>query len=483
MEQFKSFITEVVRDTITVLILTNSKSKKPEIVTGMLMKACASLGLPCHRVVITEAWISDNDIEKGSVTIKNNDGTEKDIKIETSKTVVFVRAGVLQDEVGLALLGTLQNAGCMMINDRDGMLTCDNKMSAYTAFEKNNINTPRTSLVNNEKSILDAHKRIGGQFPVIIKTLTGTQGIGVSKVDSMESMMSVIQSLWKFNASLIIQEFLKLDFDIRTIVMNGRIVASTKRIKPKKDFRSNRHMGADTEPYTLNDKEKEEVLAAARATGAYMVGVDHAVVKGDIFILECNGSPGLGSNFQNYDITTVPQTPTKEKDIVKLMVEYLQNPVHRRFDFNQEAGYHETVEIVGYGLVRAKFDTGNGTNASMFVVDKLEVDGKTVKWEKGGKKFTNKLIGISKPEHVVTIDERPIISMKVIFNNMVYDNVLLGLSTKDARSTLLVNRDTLSRFKVSVNPTRKFVLSNYKEKEDNNDATSMIDPPETTITT
>ena len=87
------------------------------------------------------------------------------------------------------------------------MYICRGKINQ--PFEKNNINTPRTSLVNNEKSILDAHKRIGGQFPVIIKTLTGTQGIGVSKVDSMESMMSVIQSLWKFNASLIIQEFLK----------------------------------------------------------------------------------------------------------------------------------------------------------------------------------------------------------------------------------------------------------------------------------
>ena len=481
MENFKSFITEEVRDKITVLILTNSKSKKPELVTGKLLKACADLGLPCHRVIITEAWISDNDIEKGSVVIKNNDGSEKDIKIETSNTVVFVRAGVLQNEVGLALLGTLQNAGCMMINDRDGMLTCDNKMSAYTSFERNNIKTPRTSLINNEKSVLDAHKRIGGKFPVIIKTVTGTQGIGVSKVNDMESMMSVIQSLWKFGASLIIQEFLELKFDVRTIVMNGRIVASTKRIKPKKDFRSNRHMGADTEPYTLNDKEKQEILSAARATGAYMVGVDHAVVKDEIFILECNGSPGLGSKYQNYDITNVPQTPTKEKDILKVVLEYLQNPIHRRFDFNQEAGYHETVEVVGYGLVRAKFDTGNGTNASMFVVDKLEVDGKTVKWEKGGKKFTNKLIGISKPEHVVAIDKRPIISMKMIFNNMVYDNVLLGLSTKDARSTLLINRDTLSRFKVSINPTRKFVLSNYKEKEDKNDATSIIDPPETTI--
>ena len=180
-------------------------------------------------------------------------------------------------------------------------------------------------------------------------------------------------------------------------------------------------------------------------------------------------------------MTTVPQEPTKEKDIVKLMVEYLQNPVHRRYAFNQEAGYHETVEIVDYGLVRAKFDTGNGTNASMFVVDKLDVDGKKVKWEKNGKKFVSKLIGMSKPEHVVKIDERPIIAAKLSFNNMVYDNVLLGLTTKDARSTLLINRDTLSRFKVSVNPHRKFVLSNWKEREDNTDATSKIDPPKTKI--
>ena len=478
MENFKSFIAEEPKhDKITILILTNSKAKKPEIVTGMLLKACADLGLPCYRVVTTEAWISDNDIEKGTVAIKNHDGEEKDIEVETSSTVVFVRAGVLQEEIGLALLGTLQNAGCMMINDRDGMLTCDNKMSAYTAFERNNINTPRTSLVNNEKSIIDAHDRIGGKFPVIIKTLTGTQGIGVSKVDSMESMISVIQSLWKFNAPLIIQEFFEIEFDVRTIILNGRIVASTKRIKPEKDFRSNRHMGAKTEPYTLSKGEKSEVLAAARATGAYMVGVDHALVKGEIYVLECNGSPGMGSNFQNYDMSTVPQEPTKEKDIVKLMVEYLQNPVHRRFAFNQEAGYHETIEIVDYGLIRAKFDTGNGTNASMFVVDKVEGDGKKVRWEKNGKKFVHKLHGISKPHHVVEIDQRPIISVSMVFNNMVYDNVLLGLTDKDAKSTLLVNRETLSRFKVSVNPHRKFVLSNWKEREDNTDATHKITQP------
>ena len=64
MEKFKSFITEEKKDVITVLILTGTISKKPEIVTGMLMSTCEKFKLPCYQVVTSEAWISDNDIEK-----------------------------------------------------------------------------------------------------------------------------------------------------------------------------------------------------------------------------------------------------------------------------------------------------------------------------------------------------------------------------------------------------------------------------------
>jgi len=469
LEKFKSYITEEKKDKITILILTSSTSTKPEIVTGMLMTSCKKLGLDCYQIITSEAWISDNDIEKGSIIIKNYDGEDEDIAIETFSTIVFVRAGTLDTEIGLALLSALQHSGCFMINTRNGMLTCDNKMSTYMTFERNGINTPRTSLVNNKKSVFDAHKRIGGKFPVIIKTLTGTQGIGVSKVENMESMISVIQSLWKFKAPLLIQEFLDIKFDVRTVVLNGRIIASTKRIKPEKDFRSNRHMGAETEPYILNDKEKGVIIAAARATGAYMVGVDHALYKDKIYVLECNGSPGLGSQFQNYDITKIPQEPTKKGNIIDFVIEYLQNPLHRLPSFDQESGYHETLEIEGYGPIRAKFDTGNGTNASMFDVDKIDIQRKTVKWEKDGKKFTSKLIGISKPTHVGKIDERPIVNVKITFNNMVYEDVPIGLSTKDSASTFLVNRDLLARFKVSVNPKRKFVLSDWSARSDKSD--------------
>jgi len=460
---------------IQVAVLTKVRSKNKELVSNMIDDVCKKRGIECHVINVKDAWVSKNDLEKGSLTISNVDGEDTEVEFDLSRTVCFVRAGVLEDEIGLALLGTFENAGAFMINDRDGMMTCDNKMSSLIAFERDNIPVPKTALVSNEKSIEPAHAKIGGKFPVIIKTITGTQGIGVSIVNDYQSMISVIQSLWKFKAELLIQEFLEFDYDIRTVVMNGKILASTKRIRPEKDFRSNRHRGATTEPHELTEEERTAVLSAARSVGAYIVGVDHALVNGDIYILECNGSAGIGSNFAMYDITVEESDENdykgvaKPKEIVDKMIEYISTVKNRRHTFPTEAGYVERIEIEGYGPVRAKFDTGNGTKASMFVVDELEVKGKNVKWSKNGKGQTSKLMGMSHPAHVGKIDERPIVHLDVKFNNKLYKDVPFGLTTKDSMSTVLINRDAMTRFKVSVNPNRRFALSDWIERGDEND--------------
>ena len=464
MKNFQSFITEenVNDGDIQIAILTKVSSKEKEIVANQIKEYSDKNKIPCHIINTKKAWVSTNDVEKGLISISDKEGNKVDFEIP--KTVVFVRAGVLDDEVGLALLSTFEKAGAFMINNRDGMLTCDNKMSTYITFNQNGIQTPRTSIINNEESVQDAHKRIGGKFPVIIKTITGTQGIGVSIVNDYKSMISVIQSLWKFNADLLIQEFLEMDFDIRTIVVDGVIIASTKRIKPKEDFRSNIHRGADSKPHVLSDDEKKLILDAYRTTGAYMVGVDHTIVNGKTYILECNGSPGIGSNFGNGD----GKNTTNERLIEKIL-DHVGKVKSRFVGSTQTAGYVERLEIVGLGPFRAKFDTGNGTKASMFHVDKLEIKGKTAKWERDGKKFVNNIIGVSRPVHVDQIDKRPIILVDIKFNNTLYKDVPIGLTTRDSRSTFLINRELLTRFKVAVNPDRKFVLSSYIERGDSND--------------
>ena len=54
----------------------------------------------------------------------------------------------------------------------------------------------------------------------------------------------------------------------------------------------------------------------------------------------------------------------------------------------------------------------------------------------------------------------------------------LGLTTKDSRSTFLINRDLMTRFKVNVNPNRKFVLSHWIERSDGNDTRGVNLPLE-----
>ncbi len=475
--KFKEFISEKVqRSDIQIAVLTKLNADSKAVVSNMILKECKKRNIPCYIINTSEAWVSKNDLEKGTLLVSNIDGEDTEVEFDLSKTICFVRAGVLEDETGLALLSTFENAGALMINTRNGMLTCDNKMSAYISFERDNIPTPRTALISNEKGLIHAHEKLGGKYPVIMKTLTGTQGIGVSVVESEKSMVSVAQSLWKFGAALLLQEFLKFDFDIRTIVVDGRILASTKRISAKKDFRSNRHREATTEPYKLSDDERTVVLQAARSVGAYMVGVDHAIVNNQLYVLECNGSPGMGSEFALYNTAKREDTyigKTTTDNVLKELFDYLTQDVHRKYSFTREAGFHERISIDGYGPVRAKLDTGNGTSASMFHVDKVDVSGKTVKWEKDGKKFTSKLEGTSEATRMDQVDERPIVFIDLTFNNKFYTDVPIGLTTKDSRSTFLVNRDLLTRFKVNVNPNRKFVLSSWIERSDGDDTTGV----------
>lgn len=459
------------QENINIILLTGSKSDDTELVVGQMIKTATQMKQKAHKVVVGHAWVSDFDLEAKTMTIMNFEDTGKSLVIkDTDKTVVVVRAGAFtgeNSEIGRAMIQAFQESGCFMLNDLKASVLCDNKFLSYIAFSRNNIPIPRTALIPTEQAIENAHERIGGKFPVVIKTLSGTQGIGVSIVDSMQSMVSVIQSLKKYNADLLIQEHIKLKYDVRTIVLGGRIIASTRRNKVPDDFRSNAHLGATTEPYILSNKEQKVVKAAARVMGGQLVGVDHCIVDNEIFVLECNASPGITSNYHNYDITTVPQKNLSDigttEDIYKTIVNYLRYPSNRRLTSFRECGFLEQLTIKDCGTVIGKFDTGNGTKASCFKVDKVEVDGNKVKWEIHGKKYVHKLEDWSKP---ITSDsertpKRPIILVDIIFNNKTYLNIPIALDL-ESTSNFLVNRKLMETFKVSVNPCQKFLLSEWR---------------------
>lgn len=438
----------------------------------LIQKVTKKYNMKTTMVDVSEAYIASKDVEIGEVKIRNINGKDLDIVIKVENSLVFVRAGAIKTLTSQALVSSLQTLGFFLVNDLESMLVCDNKMSNIIALERNNISVPRTSIVNNVKSIEQAHDNIGGKFPVIIKTLKGTQGVGVSKVNDMASLVSVCQSLWKFNADLLIQEYFELKSDIRTLVVNNKIIGSAERIKANdQEFRNNVHLGADTRPYQLSKIEKELVINAARSVGTSYCGVDHCKVGKDFYILEVNGSPGIRSHFMGYDEDGNPTKKITDEQTLESIIKVYSAERQRRPLMRQEVGYIETIVFEGMenNPVRAKFDTGNSASASMLHVDQMQIDGDRVRWKKNGYTFESDIVDISEPRRgLEPFDKRPVIEHGITFNNKKY-TIELGLTEKDTASEMLVNRKLMTQLRVAVHPNQLFLVSNPTKKNDNTD--------------
>jgi len=473
--KFKQFITETDvgrKDkpiTVAIVTIADSKDPKENTTADLLQKACKKKGIKCIIVNTKSSIITSKDEDKGTLTVSNYDGKGAEHTFVGRDTVCVVRGGALEDEAGLSLISSFQNSQAFMMNTRAAMLTCDNKLTTALLFEKFGLPTPRTAFISNENNIKSGLDMIGGKFPVILKTLTGTQGVGVIKIESYEGLVATVQAMWKLNAELLIQEYMPSDFDVRTFVVDNKIFASTKRSHSSYDFRSNTHRGAEAEPYILSDEEKELILKAARLSRAYMVGVDHIIYKGKPYLLEINGSPGSGADYEGYQHRDyyADAEPAGRIDGEKMMsnvIDWVSNRAHWDRQSLIESGWLETVEIGDLGKVRAKFDTGNGVESCALHADEILSDGKIVKWKYDGKTYSKPRHGKSEVFRSNATDEpsetRPTILLDITFNGFTYKDIEVGLDQRErTASDLLVNRNLMRLMNLSVNPNRTFVLS------------------------
>ncbi len=474
--KFKEFITEtdIGRKgkpiTIAIVTVADSKDPKENTTADLITKACKKKGIKCIIVNTKSSIITSKDEDKGTLTVSNFDGKGGEHTFIGRDTVCITRGGALEDEAGLSLISSFQNSQAFMLNTRASMLTCDNKLTTALLFEKFGLPTPRTAFISNENNIKSGLDMIGGKFPIILKTLTGTQGVGVIKIDTYEALVATVQAMWKLEAELLIQEYMPSKFDVRTFIVDNKIFASTKRVHSSYDFRSNTHRGAEAEPYILNDEEKELVLKAARLSRAYMVGVDHIIHNNKPYLLEINGSPGSGADYEGYQHKDYysDSEPAGRIDGEKMMsnvVDWVQNRAHWDRQSLVETGWLETMDLDEIGKVRVKFDTGNGSKACALHADKILDSGKIVKWKYDGKTYSKPRHGTSEVFRANADGEepsetRPTILLDMTFNGFTYKDVEVGLDQRPrSGSDLLVNRDLMRLMNISVNPNRTFVLS------------------------
>ena len=453
---FFSYINEAKSETTKIVVLTgNVKGSKT---SESFAKECKKRKIECHIVDVNEAILEK--AYNGHI-IKTGDNQ---VTIDPNSTVIVPRRGVLENSYTKQVLTYLEDARYFTVNTLESMEVCENKYLTSQILEESGLPVPRCALVPNEDFLDSALKQVGGKFPVVMKLLSGTQGIGVSIVDSYSSLKSVYQTIRKLdgNNEILIQEKIDSNFDLRIQVIikkfdplqpdpdNCVILGSMKRQAVKKDFRTNYSLGGSVSKYNISKEIEEIACKAANAVGCHWCGVDIMIDSKTKkpYILEVNSSPGTEGISQAIG-----------KPIVDDVINYLVEKSNWSFS-NLEVGYLETIEIPGLGSVVGKFDTGNGAKSCSLHCDEVEeIDGK-LKWKIGKKNFLHDIVGYSDAEVGKDIHTRPIVEMDILFHGVLIPAVKISPVDRTEKSTpFLANRGFMRRLGLIVNPYKAFVVS------------------------
>ncbi|MGE0431643.1 MAG: RimK family alpha-L-glutamate ligase [Planctomycetota bacterium] len=204
------------------------------------------------------------------------------------------RIGHTITDHGLAVVSQIEMMGIPTVNSRNAMYIARDKALALQTLASAALPVPPTAMTRNPVELEQAVEAVGG-LPVVLKTIRGTQGIGVMLLDSMVSLRSIFDTMRSVNQDVMVQKFYteSAGCDVRVIIIGGRVVAAMRRHSAQGDFRANIHRGGKGEMLTLDGKVERLAIAAANVMGLDVAGVDLLETNDGPMIIEVNSCPGL----------------------------------------------------------------------------------------------------------------------------------------------------------------------------------------------
>ena len=451
--KFKDFLTEAKekKDFLRLLIITDEpEAAKTFHTADRLREECDKLKYPHYLFKLTGGYTT---FEDGIRRFHNKDD-KKGFEI-TTDTVAIIRGSITRKDSWLDFVSILERANVCVVNGRQSISVCADKYRTSLRLADYGLTEPKTILINDPENSVELVKQAGLKFPIILKTLRGSKGVGVLFVESEKALDSIVQLVHKQDedADLLAQQYIKTEYDVRVHVLGGKVIAAMKRPVIEGDFRSNVSQGSVPKKIELTELEIEESLRAAKAVNGLWAAVDFIPSKNrekePPFMLEVNSSPG-----------TEGIEDATDKNISNIVISHFADK-DNRYKVPTECGYKEVVTIKPFGQIIAKFDTGN-SGMPVIHTDKFKVDGRKITWSLLGKTITSDII--RKEEISVGglrdyNEDRYVIKLDVEFAGGFYKDVEFTLDDRDERTLILFDRAFMNKLNVMVNPQRKYVIT------------------------
>jgi ribosomal protein S6--L-glutamate ligase len=247
-------------------------------------------------------------------------------KVLPTPDAIIPRVGASRTFYGAAMVRHFEMMDVFSTTGNLALTRSRDKLRSLQVLSKNGVDMPKTVFASNKSNAKDVIALSGGA-PLVLKILEGTQGVGVVLVDSEKAAKSVLDAFYGMEVNLLVQEYIEEagGADIRAFVVNGEVVGAMKRQGAEGDFRSNLHQGGSAVAYKLNRKEKTTAIAAAKAMGLGVCGVDMILSSRGPLVMEVNSSPGLEGIEKSTNI-----------NIAAKIMEYIENSVKPKCPINPQ---------------------------------------------------------------------------------------------------------------------------------------------------
>jgi ribosomal protein S6--L-glutamate ligase len=205
---------------------------------------------------------------------------------------IIPRIGRSLTSFGYSMIRHFEIVGTPTTLSSFGLMHARNKFLAMQSLVGSGIPFPETWLAGSKMEFGEIKEKL--DFPIIIKLLSGTQGIGVMRINNEKDAIPIIDTMDELNQLVLIQQYLENnDEDIRAFIVDGRVVAAMRRVSPEYDWRANIHAGGKGIAYKLTDEEEEMTLKATECLDLGVAGVDLIQTPNGPRLIEANVSPGF----------------------------------------------------------------------------------------------------------------------------------------------------------------------------------------------
>jgi gamma-F420-2:alpha-L-glutamate ligase len=208
---------------------------------------------------------------------------------------VIPRIGSGTTYFAMAVLRQLEGLGVYCLNGAEAVDAARDKLKHLQLLSAANVPIPKTLLVKFPVDVDFVEREMG--FPIVVKTVVGTQGSGVHLCKDRDAMVDLVEFVEANNpkAQLVLQEYLEESkgIDLRLVVIGGRVVASMQRTAAK-GFKANVSQGGTAEAIEPSPSLRWLATEVARILDLDMTGIDFLRCKRYGYrICEVNSAPGF----------------------------------------------------------------------------------------------------------------------------------------------------------------------------------------------